>query len=289
MPVQYNPTDSRFLTVAQSRTNNGQKDIRIILDIPTNDFYSLDDDGNFIIIGGGGGSQDLESVLANGSSTGIYPIDLTAISALRFSNSSIIREGTTDAGLGGAKGVAQICSISYELKWEAGRLYVMGQDGFTIRQSLYNFNINPGSNDDDTKGYVVGSLWTLDNGNYYTCTDATTGAAVWTQVTTQLDYTEYVAFVTQTGAIAPTAVVEKNDTGFVFTYGYTNTGVFTITATGAFPNKNKVIPYFNSHTNQGFASIIWNNINTLDVVTTDTSAVLTNGQFTGNLVIRIYN
>lgn len=39
MPT-YNPTDSRFLTVAQSRTNNGQKDIRIILDIPTNDFYA---------------------------------------------------------------------------------------------------------------------------------------------------------------------------------------------------------------------------------------------------------
>ena len=73
MPVQYNPTDSRFLTVAQSRTNNGQKDIRIILDIPTNDFYSLDDDGNFIIIGGTD-NQTLEQVLTAGSSTGGLPI-----------------------------------------------------------------------------------------------------------------------------------------------------------------------------------------------------------------------
>jgi len=70
MPLQYNPTESRFLTVAQSRTNNGQKDIRIILDIPTNDFYSLDDDGNFNLIGGGGGTQNLSQVLNQGNSTG---------------------------------------------------------------------------------------------------------------------------------------------------------------------------------------------------------------------------
>jgi hypothetical protein len=86
MPLQYNPTDSRFLTVAQSRTNNGQKDIRVILDIPTNDFYSLDDDGNFNIIGGGGGTQDLESVLSQGNSTGnsvfLSPDTLTQLGIL---------------------------------------------------------------------------------------------------------------------------------------------------------------------------------------------------------------
>jgi|688.fasta_scaffold97346_2 hypothetical protein len=85
MPVQYNPTDSRFLTVAQSRTNNGQKDIRIILDIPTNDFYSLDDDGNFNIIGGAG-TITLEQVLTQGNSTGgvaiISPDGLTELTAV---------------------------------------------------------------------------------------------------------------------------------------------------------------------------------------------------------------
>ena len=70
MPIQYNPTDSRFLTVAQSRTNNGQKDIRIILDIPTNDFYSLDDDGNFSIIGYAAGTPTLADVLTAGNITG---------------------------------------------------------------------------------------------------------------------------------------------------------------------------------------------------------------------------
>jgi len=158
MPT-YNPTDSKYLTVAQTRTNRGTKDVKIILDIDTNDFYTLDDDGNFNIIGGGG----------------------------------------------------------------------------------------------------------------------------------SVDYTEYVAFITQSGGTAPNAVVEKNDTGFVFTYGYTSTGSYTITATGAFPDKNKVIPYFNSQTNQGFTTIGWTDADNLYVFTTDTSAILTDGQFQGNLVIKIYN
>ena len=159
MPLQYNPTESRFLTVAQSRTNNGQKDIRIILDIPTNDFYSLDDDGNFNIIGGGG----------------------------------------------------------------------------------------------------------------------------------TLDYTEYVAYVTQSGAAPPTAVVVKNDTGFNFSFAYSSQGFYEINATGAFTDKNKVVPSFNQQANQGFTSILWNSANKLQVATTDTSAVLQNDYFVGNLTIKIYN
>jgi hypothetical protein len=95
-------------------------------------------------------------------------------------NSSRLREGTIDANLGGSKGIAQICAVGYELKWEAGRLYVMGSAGTTIRQSLYNFNNTPVATDDNTKGYQVNSLWTLDDNTTYICTNATTGAAVWT-------------------------------------------------------------------------------------------------------------
>lgn len=72
MPLLYNATDSRFLTVAQSRTNNGQKDIRIILDIPTNDFYSLDDDGNFNPIASS--IPNLTQVLSAGNKTGAISI-----------------------------------------------------------------------------------------------------------------------------------------------------------------------------------------------------------------------
>ena len=90
-----------------------------------------------------------------------------------------MREGTIDAGFGGTKGIAQICAVGYELKWEAGRQYVMDGNGVLIRHSLNNFTTVPSATDDSTKGYYVGSLWTLDNGISYICTDSTIGAAVW--------------------------------------------------------------------------------------------------------------
>lgn len=46
MPT-YNPTDSRFLTLAQTRTNNGTRDVKLILDTIDKVFYTLDDDGVF--------------------------------------------------------------------------------------------------------------------------------------------------------------------------------------------------------------------------------------------------
>lgn len=96
-----------------------------------------------------------------------------------FNNGSKVTEGTTNSGLGGNNGVALKCSIDYELKWEAGRLYVMEQNGFTIREVSHNFTNVPTINDDDSKGFVVGSRWILDNGDVYTCSDASTGSAVW--------------------------------------------------------------------------------------------------------------
>ena len=98
---------------------------------------------------------------------------------INFANSSRLREGMTDAGNGGAGGIAMVCSLDYEFKWEAGRLYVMGQDGFTIRVEQYGFTTVPTATDDETKGYVVGSTRILDDGTAYVCTDATAGAASW--------------------------------------------------------------------------------------------------------------
>ena len=131
--------------------------------------------------GGGGGSQDLQDVTDIGNST-TNDIDFIANAGLAFDNGARFRKGTTDAGLGGAKGTAQLCSISYELKWEAGRLYYMEQDGFTIRDVTHNFTFVPQPTDDSTKGFVVGSRWSLDDGTVYLCSDATIGAAVWTVV-----------------------------------------------------------------------------------------------------------
>lgn len=127
----------------------------------------------------GGGGADLETVLGIGNFSGPNDIDFDPGQGLLFSNGSRFKEGTTDGVLGGNKGIAQFCSIGYELKWEAGRLYVMEQDGLTVRWVLFQFNNTPTVTDDSSLGYVVGSRWTLDNGDVYECTDATPGAAVW--------------------------------------------------------------------------------------------------------------
>jgi len=128
-------------------------------------------------------------------------------------NGSRLREGTIDAGLGGSKGIAQICAVGYELKWEAGRLYVMNGNGNAIRSSLYNFNIVPTINDDDTKAYYVGSLWSLDNGDVYECTDSTTGAAVWELKNT--GSTPTLQQVTDEGNITTNDIIVEGANDFV--------------------------------------------------------------------------
>ena len=133
------------------------------------------------IAGGGGAVGTLQEVTDLGNST-TNNIDFSANAGLSFDNGAFFRKGTTDAGNGGAKGTAQICSISYELKWEAGRLYYMQQDGFTIRDVTHNFTIVPQVTDDSSKGFIVGSRWSLDDGTIYLCSDDTIGAAVWAVV-----------------------------------------------------------------------------------------------------------
>ena len=136
--------------------------------------------GNFDYYEAGSGSADLATVLTNGNTSGANDIYFDASQGLYFNNSSRVREGTIDAALGGTKGVALICAVGYEFKWEAGRLYIMDGNGIYIRHSLYNFTVTPTVNDDGTKGYLPGSLWSLDVGDTYLCSDSTTGAAVWT-------------------------------------------------------------------------------------------------------------
>jgi hypothetical protein len=133
------------------------------------------------IPGGSGTTPDLQEVTDEGNST-TNDIAFTGSAGLSFDNGAFFRKGTTDAGNGGAKGTAQICSISYELKWEAGRLYYMQQDGFTIRDVTHNFTFVPQVTDDSSKGFVVGSRWSLDDGTVYLCSDDTIGAAVWAVV-----------------------------------------------------------------------------------------------------------
>ena len=158
--------------------NNGSQSI---LNLKEGTNITLTDDGVggvTIDASGGGLPQSLQDVTDVGNSTTNDISFGSGVGAL-FNNGAKVKEGTTDAGLGGAKGVAMICSNAYELKWEAGRLYYMEQNGFTIREVTHNFTITPLVTDDSTKGFVVGSRWTLDNGDLYICSDNTIGAAVW--------------------------------------------------------------------------------------------------------------
>ena len=123
--------------------------------------------------------QNLNDVLTEGNATDGENIFISDGDEITFDNGSRIRKGLTDAGNGGAKGVALVCSLDYELKWEAGRQYIMQQDGFTIREVSNNFTITPSATDDSTKGFSIDSRWILDNGDVYVCTDATEDNAVW--------------------------------------------------------------------------------------------------------------
>jgi len=136
------------------------------------------------VINSTGSAGTLAETLVLGNLTDGTDISISDGDKILLDNGANLKKGTTDAGLGGSKGIALRCAVDYELKWEAGRLYVMGGDGFTIREVSHNFTTTPTVTDDDDKGFVIDSRWILDNGNVYICTDATTGAAVWELVNT---------------------------------------------------------------------------------------------------------
>jgi hypothetical protein len=164
------------------------------------------------IPGGSGTTPDLQEVTDEGNST-TNNIAFTGAAGLSFDNGAFFRKGTTDAGNGGAKGTAQICSISYELKWEAGRLYYMEQDGFTIRDVTHNFTFVPQVTDDSSKGFIVGSRWSLDDGTVYLCSDATIGAAVWAVVTVGgITSVTGTAPIASSGGATPDISISQADT-----------------------------------------------------------------------------
>lgn len=120
----------------------------------------------------------LDEVTTSGNTTS-NDIQFDAGIGVLLNNTSRLREGTIDAQTGGSKGIAQICGVGYELKWEAGSQYVMDGNGTLIREVNHKFNIIPDANNDSTEGFYVGSRWILDNGDIYVCTDSTATSAVW--------------------------------------------------------------------------------------------------------------
>jgi hypothetical protein len=162
------------------------------------DDFNVTINGNKIEVtlvgGGGGGAGTLQETtdLGNTTTNDIQLIDAAEVifgagGGVLLDNASRLREGTIDAGTGGSKGIAQICGVGYELKWEAGSQYVMNGNGDTIRIVNHKFNIPPVVTDDSSSGFYVGSKWILDNGDIYVCTDSTIGAAVW-EIETYADW-----------------------------------------------------------------------------------------------------
>ena len=98
-------------------------------------------------------------------------------SAIEVDSGAKLRNGTLDNGYGG--GISQECVAGYEQEWENGVQYYFPLLGDVVYANSIN-GVAPGVTFDDTKGYVVGSRYRLlSTGVEYICTDATTGAAVW--------------------------------------------------------------------------------------------------------------
>jgi hypothetical protein len=149
-----------------------------------------------------------------------------------FDNGSALREGTYDFGANG--GISRICSVDYEDMWQAGIRHVFDNNGL-IRHSTNCFDVIPDETFDVTLRFKVDSLWTLDDGTTYKCTDASTGAAVWEIYS--VGATPNLQQVTEAGA----------STTEVVTFGDSGTGFYTeIEAQGStsYDNDNNLVSQY---------------------------------------------
>ena len=131
---------------------------------------------NINTVTGGGGTQTLAQTLDLGNNTGGENILVNNADAIELENTSLLKKGSYN--FGGNGGISRICSNNYEDMWQNGYRHVFDQSGF-IRNSTNCFNVIPDSSFDVTLRFKVGSIWTLDDGTNYICTDATEGDAVW--------------------------------------------------------------------------------------------------------------
>jgi hypothetical protein len=123
---------------------------------------------------GGGGT--LAETLALGNNTGGTDILLNNSDSIVLENYSLLQKGTYDFGQSG--GISRICGVGFEDMWQGGIRHVFDGNGF-IRNSTNCFDIVPDISFDNTLRFKIGSIWTLDDGTNYICTDATIGSAVW--------------------------------------------------------------------------------------------------------------
>jgi hypothetical protein len=140
---------------------------------------------------GGGGEQTLQQTLEFGNNTGGTNILLNSTDSILLENNSSLRKGTYDFGQGG--GVSRVCGVDYEDMWQGGIRYVFDNNGY-IRNATNCFELTPEPTFDITKRFKIGSIWTLDDGTNYICTDATEAAAVWELYNVIPDVTGFVPY-----------------------------------------------------------------------------------------------
>jgi len=101
-------------------------------------------------------------------------------SAIVVDSLAKLRNGSLDNGYDG--GISQECAAGYEQEWENGVQYYFPLTSPVVYANSIN-GVAPGVTFDNTKGYAVGSRYRLlSTGIEYLCSDASTGAAVWTAV-----------------------------------------------------------------------------------------------------------
>jgi hypothetical protein len=121
-------------------------------------------------------SQSLKQTLLNGNETDGENIVVNDDDAIQLENNSLLKKGTYD--FGGNGGISRICGVGFEDMWQSGIRHVFDSNGF-IRNSTNCFDIVPNETFDETLRFKVGSIWTLDDGSSYICTDASLGTSVW--------------------------------------------------------------------------------------------------------------
>ena len=135
---------------------------------------------NYIVnvnkVTGGGGNQNLADTLDIGNTTEGNDIILNNEDTFFLENGSSLKKGNYDFGAQG--GISRICGVGFEDMWQSGIRHVFDGNGL-IRNSTNCFNIIPDVSFDSTLRFKIGSIWTLDDGTNYICTDATTASAVW--------------------------------------------------------------------------------------------------------------
>jgi hypothetical protein len=144
--------------------------------------------------------DQLDSVVMKSGDT------FTAGAEFEFDNASKLREGAIDHGYGG--GIAKVCANEKTDQWEDGFRYLISTSGST-NTVIYAENINgtnPGSTDDVTQSYAIGSRWkNLVSGIEYICTDDTEDAAIW-----QAQSGEWTPTITPSANISAHALGKAN-------------------------------------------------------------------------------